>query len=214
MFLQQRYKDRGLSTEISDEEARTVMDNQHPGAPNDMSILSFSNSFHGRTMGAMSCTNSPRALSTMHVPRFDWPVAPYPKMKYPLEDFQAENRKEEDRCLDETRKILKTGKPRVVGLIVEPLQGANGNYYANPYFYKGLRTLCDEFDIAMIVDEVNAGVGSSGKMWAHELWGDVTPDVVTFAKKMQVSGYYTKREYRPKMSYQIFNTWMGDPLRL
>ena len=190
------------------------MNNQHPGAPNDMTILSFSNSHHGRTFGTLSCTNSANPLSTLDIPRFDWPVAPFPQVKYPFAEHEKENRAEEDRCLAEARKLLKPGKTRVVGMIIEPIQGANGNYFASPYFYKGLRTLCNEFDIPFIVDEVNSGVGSSGKMWAHEHWGDVKPDIVTFAKKMQVSGYYTTREFRPKSSYQIFNTWMGDPLRL
>ena len=203
-----------MSNTLSTQEEESVMLNQHPGSPNDMSILSFTNSHHGRTMGALSCTNAANPFNTLDIPRFKWPVAPYPKVKYPLEAHVKENTAEENRCLDETRKLLKDGKPRVVGLMVEPLQGANGNYFASPNFYKGLRALCDEFDIAFLVDEVNSGVGSTGKMWAYEHWGDVQPDIVTFAKKMQVSGYYTTRDFRPKSAYQIFNTWMGDPLRL
>ncbi len=55
----------------------------------------------------------------------------------------------------------------------------------------------------------------SGSFWAHELWGlDDAPDIVTFAKKMQIAGYYCSAEYAPESSFQIFNTWMGDPLRV
>lgn len=56
------------------------------------------------------------------------------------------------------------------------------------------------------------GGGSTGTFWAHERWGlDEPPDIVTFSKKMQTGGYYTRPEFRPKEGYRIFNTWMGDP---
>merc|ERR1711998_594997 len=56
-------------------------------------------------------------------------------------------------------------------------------------------------------------------MWAHEHWGLTEehggpPDIVTFAKKTQIAGYFSLKETRPKESYRIFNTWMGDPAKM
>jgi 4-aminobutyrate aminotransferase/(S)-3-amino-2-methylpropionate transaminase len=62
---------------------------------------------------------------------------------------------------------------------------------------------------------LQTGLATTGKMWAHEHWNlQEPPDVVTFSKKMQTGGFYYKKEYRPKESYRIFNTWMGDPHKI
>jgi 4-aminobutyrate aminotransferase/(S)-3-amino-2-methylpropionate transaminase len=76
-----------------------------------------------------------------------------------------------------------------------------------------LRRVATEHDVAFIVDEVQTGVGATGKYWAHQHW-DVQPDMMTFAKKMQASGIYTTDKYKPSYAYQHFNTWYGDPIRL
>lgn len=65
----------------------------------------------------------------MDIPAFDWPAAPFPSLKYPLEANEAANRKEEERCLAETEKLIKTWHIPVAGVIVEPVQaeGYNNN---------------------------------------------------------------------------------------
>lgn len=69
--------------------------------------------------------------------------------------------------------------------------------------------------MAFIVDEVQTGGGVTGKMWAHEHWDlELAPDIVTFAKKTQIAGYFSGPQMRPKQGYRIFNTWMGDPAKL
>lgn len=67
--------------------------------------------------------------------------------------------------------------------------------------------------VTFIVDEVQTGVGATGKFWAHEHWNLSTPpDIVTFSKKAQTAGYYFRDpELRPNKPYRQFNTWMGDP---
>jgi len=66
----------------------------------------------------------------------------------------------------------------------------------------------------MIVDEVQTGVCSTGKMWAHEHWNLTTPpDFVTFAKKMLSCGFYHKHETKVQTGFRHFNTFMGDPVR-
>jgi 4-aminobutyrate aminotransferase/(S)-3-amino-2-methylpropionate transaminase len=78
-----------------------------------------------------------------------------------------------------------------------------------------LRNIAKKNNITFIVDEVQTGCGASGKMWAHEHWNlDTPPDIVTFSKKMQIAGYFTTTKYIPEHSFQIFNTWLGDPLRI
>jgi 4-aminobutyrate aminotransferase/(S)-3-amino-2-methylpropionate transaminase len=66
------------------------------------------------------------------------------------------------------------------------------------------------------VDEVQTGVGATGKFWAHEHWNlDSPPDMVTFSKKAQSGGFFFGNpQLRPNMPYRQFNTWMGDPARV
>jgi 4-aminobutyrate aminotransferase/(S)-3-amino-2-methylpropionate transaminase len=66
-----------------------------------------------------------------------------------------------------------------------------------------------------LIDEVQTGLGATGKFWAHEHFDlPTTPDVVTFAKKMQIGGYFYKDSFRPDQPYRIMNTWLGDPGRV
>lgn len=65
------------------------------------------------------------------------------------------------------------------------------------------------------MDEVQTGGGPSGTFWAHEQWGlEQSPDMVTFAKKLQTGGYFFSPHLRPKEAYRIYNTWMGDPHKM
>uniref|UniRef100_A0A8D1DNT8 Uncharacterized protein n=1 Tax=Sus scrofa TaxID=9823 RepID=A0A8D1DNT8_PIG len=98
IFMWYRSKERGQSA-FSKEELETCMINQAPGCP-DYSILSFMGAFHGRTMGCLATTHS-KAIHKIDIPSFDWPIAPFPRLKYPLEDFVKENQQEEARCLEE-----------------------------------------------------------------------------------------------------------------
>lgn len=74
---------------------------QGPGCPN-LSILSFEKGFHGRALGTLSCTHS-KLIHKLDIPAFDWPIAPFPQLCYPLEQYTQENRAEEQRCLQEAR---------------------------------------------------------------------------------------------------------------
>ena len=79
---------------------------------------------------------------------------------------------------------------------------------------RGVRDLTTELGIYMIVDEVQTGVCSTGKFWAHEHWNLTTPpDFVTFAKKMQSCGFYHRHDTRMMQGYRHFNTFFGDPVR-
>lgn len=209
----QRSKAGRSATDFSEEELSSVMQNQLPGSANDLVMLSFSGGFHGRTMGALSCTRS-KAVHKIDVPAFDFPVAPFPSLRYPLEEHAAENALEEERCLNELRRIFQECESQgkfIAGAIVEPVLSEGGDLHASPEFFKGIQRICGEFEAAFIVDEVQTGICASGHMWAHEAWGlEVAPDFVCFSKKALLGGYFYKEEFQPPQGYRIFNTWMGD----
>eukprot|EP00929_Paragymnodinium_shiwhaense_P123350 TRINITY_DN970_c0_g1_i1.p1 TRINITY_DN970_c0_g1~~TRINITY_DN970_c0_g1_i1.p1 ORF type:complete len:560 (-),score=107.25 TRINITY_DN970_c0_g1_i1:310-1872(-) len=221
VFFRMRTKQREAegrgATDFSEDEINTVMTNQAPGCANDLSIMSFSGGFHGRTLGALSCTHS-KMVHKIDVPAFDWPTAPFPCLKYPLEDNVEHNVAEEQRCLAEVRKIFQSRQAEnrpVAGLIVEPVLSEGGDLHASALFFQALQQACKDFGAAFIVDEVQTGVCSSGHMWAHEAWGLAeSPDFVCFSKKALLGGYYYKDEFQPPQGYRIFNTWMGDATKL
>ncbi|KAI0019441.1 4-aminobutyrate aminotransferase [Xylariomycetidae sp. FL0641] len=210
-------RDRGMSGEFSAAEMESVMLNQAPGAK-PYSIMSFRKGFHGRLFGSLSTTRS-KAIHKLDIPAFDWPAAPFPQLKYPLAEHSAENEAEERRCLQETERLIdeSAASRPVAAVIVEPVQAEGGDNHASPAFFRGLRELTKRKGVLLIVDEVQTGVGATGKFWAHEHWGlpaDNPPDMVTFSKKAQAAGFYFgDASLRPDRPYRQFNTWMGDPVR-
>ncbi|XP_064415124.1 4-aminobutyrate aminotransferase, mitochondrial isoform X2 [Latimeria chalumnae] len=214
IFIWYRKKERG-QVEITKEEQETCMINQSPGCP-DYTIMSFMGGFHGRTMGCLAATHS-KAIHKLDIPSLDWPIAPFPQLKYPLEDFIKENKLEEARCLEEVEDLIvkyrKKGKT-VAGIVVEPIQSEGGDNHASDDFFRELREVVRKHGCAFLVDEVQTGGGCTGKFWAHEHWGLKDPgDIVSFSKKLQTGGYFYKDEFRPDAPYRIFNTWLGDPAK-
>lgn len=211
-FMWRRAKERG-DADFTPEEISSAMQNQAPGAP-AYSILSFNGGFHGRTFGSLATTRS-KPIHKLDIPSFDWPSAPFPKLKYPLDQFSSENAAEEQRCIEEVEQILDTAAKPVAAVVVEPIQSEGGDNHASASFFRKLRALTEQKGVLLIVDEVQTGVGASGKFWAHEHWSlPSPPDMVTFSKKAQAAGfYYGKQNLRPKQPYRQFNTWMGDPAR-
>lgn len=213
-FMWKRAQQRGgHHVDFTEQEISSAMANQTPGAP-QLSILSFKSAFHGRLFGSLSTTRS-KPIHKLDIPAFDWPQAPFPAIKYPLEEYAAENSAEEQRCLAETERLIKEWHAPPAAIVVEPIQSEGGDNHASPNFFRGLRELTKKHDILFIVDEVQTGVGATGKFWAHEHWGlETPPDIVTFSKKAQTAGYYYgNNELRPNRPYRQFNTWMGDPAR-
>uniref|UniRef100_W5K4J9 4-aminobutyrate aminotransferase, mitochondrial n=1 Tax=Astyanax mexicanus TaxID=7994 RepID=W5K4J9_ASTMX len=213
------YKVKG-NVGLSRRKLRTHMRHPHyivflqgPGCP-DLSILSFMGGFHGRTLGCLATTHS-KVIHKLDIPSFDWPIASFPRLQYPLEEFVRENAQEEARCLEEVEDLIvkwrQKGKP-VAGIVVEPIQAEGGDNHASPDFFIKLRNIARKHGCAFHVDEVQTGGGTTGKFWAHEHWGTDDPaDIVSFSKKMLTGGYYHKDELVPDKGYRIFNTWMGDP---
>lgn len=154
-FMLYRRKQRGEGVEWTAEETASCLTNSKPGSP-DLAILSFADSFHGRGFGSLSTTRS-KAVHKLDIPAFDWPRAPFPALKYPLEQHAQENAAEEKRCLDEVERLLTTWKCPVAAVIVEPIQSEGGDNHASPAFFQGLRDVTQKCGALLIADEVQTG---------------------------------------------------------
>ena len=213
-FMWRRQQERGgPNVDFSADDIASTMKNESPGSP-QLSILSFKSAFHGRLFGSLSTTRS-KPIHKLDIPAFDWPQASFPHLKYPLSEHAEENAREEQRCLEETEQTIKSYHHPVAAVVVEPIQSEGGDNHASPAFFRGLREITKRNNVLMIVDEVQTGVGATGKFWAHDHWDMAEPpDMVTFSKKAQTAGYYFGNpELRPNKPYRQFNTWMGDPAR-
>lgn len=125
----------------------------------DHEIIAFSHSFHGRTMGALSITGNEKYRQPFIVENGSVKFAEYNNI--------------------ESVKALVNKK--TCAIILETLQGEGGIYPADAEFLEGIRKICDENDIALILDEIQCGMGRTGKMFAFEHY-NVNPDIITVAK--------------------------------
>ncbi|HWP42380.1 MAG TPA: aminotransferase class III-fold pyridoxal phosphate-dependent enzyme, partial [Blastocatellia bacterium] len=147
-------------------------------------FIAFRGAFHGRTFATLSLTASraaqrrgfgPQALDVTHVPYAN-PV------RFPLERRKSETVGQRvARYLEET--VFRTTVPPedCAAIVVEPVQGEGGYVVPSPDFLPELRRICDKHGIVLIVDEVQSGMGRTGKMWAVEHFG-VVPDIICMAK--------------------------------
>jgi 4-aminobutyrate aminotransferase len=148
-------------------------------------ILAFTDSFHGRTMGALALTAS-NTLFRQRLPGLLTGVyhTPYPYCyRCPLKYRSAEEC--DLACLNLVEKALESVVPPddLAGIIVEPIAG-EGGYIVPPHgFLAGLREICDRVGVLLIVDEVQSGLGRTGRMFAVEHW-DVEPDIICLAKAL------------------------------
>lgn len=213
-FMWYQGKKRGFTKGFNEEELKSVMSNSAPGSP-ELAILSFERAFHGRLFASGSATRS-KPIHKLDLPAFKWPKAEFPSYKYPLDEHEAENKKEDERCLAIVDDILKSWSIPVAGVLIEPIQSEGGDNHASKEFFQGLRDLTLKYGTLMIVDEVQTGVGATGKMWCHEHFDlSPAPDIVTFSKKFQSAGYFFHDpEIMPAQAYRQFNTWCGDPARM
>lgn len=86
-----------------------------------------------------------------------------------------------------------------MGVVIEPIQSEGGDYHGSPAFFQQLQKVTKKNGAALLVDEVQTGLGATGKFWAHEHFNlPEAPDLVTFSKKFQTGGYFAKREFQPQ----------------
>ena len=151
-------------------------------------IIHFRQAFHGRSGYTLSLTNTADPRKTKFFPTFDWPRIDNPKIDFPLDqDNLAKVIALEKQALAQIRKAVADDGDEIAGLIIEPIQGEGGDNHFRNEFFTALREICDTHDILFIMDEVQTGVGLTGKFWAHEHF-DARPDIISFGKKTQVCG--------------------------
>ncbi|KJZ72839.1 4-aminobutyrate aminotransferase [Hirsutella minnesotensis 3608] len=213
-FMYRRQLERGgPEVDFTPEEIESAMRNESPGSP-QLSILSFKHGFHGRLFGTLSTTRS-KPIHKLDIPAFDWPQATFPECKYPLDEHVEENEKAIQASLDEVEHLIKNWRVPPAAVVVEPIQSEGGDNHAPASFFQRLREVTRKHNVLLIVDEVQTGIGATGKFWAHDHWNlQDPPDMVTFSKKAQTAGYfYRSQDMRPNKPYRQFNTWMGDPAK-
>ncbi len=150
-------------------------------------VLHFQLCFHGRTGYTMSMTNTDPVKTDLY-PKLSWPRIHSPIVKFPLTDENlAQVQREEQTSINEIKKAFRDNKDDIAAIIIEPIQGEGGDNHFRPEFFRALRQLADENDAMLIMDEVQTGIGMTGKMWAYQHF--VEPDMVAFGKKMQVCGF-------------------------
>ncbi len=154
-------------------------------------VIHFKNAFHGRSGYTMSLTNTdPNKVN--YFPKFKWPRIHNPVVHFPLNDKNLEQaRKDEELALGQIKQAIRDNPDDIAALIIEPIQAEGGDLHFRKEFFVELRTICDESDIMFIFDEVQVGVGLTGKMWAHEHF--VRPDMMSFGKKTHVCGFMCGR---------------------
>ena len=148
------------------------------------SFIGFLGAFHGRTMGALAFTASKPVYRHGFFPLMNGVVhAPYPDPYRPvLQSRPGEDYGETVVRFIEEQILGRLLPPEdVAGILVEPIQGEGGYIVPPPSFLPALRELCDRHGILLIADEVQSGVGRTGKWWAIEHFG-VEPDIVCIAK--------------------------------
>ena len=155
-------------------------------------VIHFTECFHGRTGYTMSLTDSPDPRKTLYFPQFDWPRIDNPKLHFPLTDESLEQvLKAEATAINQIKSAVAENPDEIAALIIEPIQGEGGDNHFRGEFFQELRALADEHEFMLIYDEVQTGVGLTGKMWAHQLFNSsARPDIIAFGKKMQICGIF------------------------
>ncbi len=151
-------------------------------------IIHFQQAFHGRSGYTLSLTNTADPRKINYFPKFAWPRVINPKLTFPLteKNLAAVCILEEQALTAIKAHIARVGAD-IAGLIIEPIQGEGGDNHFRDEFFVNLRKICDEHEILFIIDEVQSGIGLTGKFWAHEHF-TVRPDIICFGKKTQVCG--------------------------
>lgn len=152
-------------------------------------VLHFKHAFHGRSGYTLSLTNTADPRKYAFFAKFDWPRVPSPALRFPVDDAErARVATAEAETVEAIKEAFRARKDDIACIIIEPIQAEGGDRHFRASFLRGLRELADAYEAMLIFDEVQTGVGMTGKFWAFEHFG-VEPDMIAFAKKMQVGGF-------------------------
>jgi len=153
---------------------------------NKLDVIHLKQAFHGRSGYTLSLTNTVPDKTDLF-PKFNWTRITNPALKFPagVKETQ-ETCKLESESLEQAEKALKTNL--VAAIVLEPVQGEGGDNHFSPEYFNHLRKLADKYKAMLILDEVQTGIGMTGKMWAYQHFG-IVPDMICFGKKTQVCGF-------------------------
>jgi L-lysine 6-transaminase len=179
-------------------------------------IIHFQEAFHGRSGYTLSMTNTFNLNKIKYFPKFDWPRIINPKVKFPLNKTNIkEVIEKENLAYDQINKALEDNPDDIAAIIIEPIQGEGGDNHFRNDFFKHLFKLSRKYEFMYIVDEIQTGVGSTGRMWAYEHF-NFTPDILAFGKKTQVCGIMVGslidevKENVFHVSSRLNSTWGGN----
>ena len=179
-------------------------------------ILHFRHAFHGRSGYTMSLTNTDPRKTDLFA-KFNWPRVSTPSIDFSLPETEREN--DVIACEKKSeREIMKFVSERgvdIAGIIIEPIQGEGGDNHFRGEWLQTLRRICDENEMLLIFDEVQCGMGTTGKNWCCQHFG-VLPDLLAFGKKVQVCGVMAGprldevKDNAFRLPSRLNSTWGGN----
>ena len=179
-------------------------------------VLHFRHAFHGRTGYTMSLTNTDPRKTDLFA-KFDWPRVSCPHIDFSLPESEREGDviECEKKSEAEIRKFIAQRKIDICAIIIEPIQGEGGDNHFRGEWLKKLREICDENEMLLIFDEVQCGMGATGRNWCCQHF-DVVPDLLAFGKKAQVCGVMAGpridevKDNAFRLPSRLNSTWGGN----
>ncbi len=191
----------------------TAINIAHAVRNKNAATIAFEGAYHGISGGIISATAGSKYRNAVYSDGFKIIRVPYPyKLWYGYDTPDI---------ISMMKKIMdddESGYEKPDSVIVEPIQGEGGYIVPPDGFLKAIREFCDDYDLTMIVDEVQSGVGRTGKMWAFE-YENITPDIVCVSKSigggLPVSLVYYREDYDKKLPKPFhMGTYRANPLAL
>ncbi len=157
--------------------------------------ISFESAFHGRTLGALSMTNSKKIHKQGYLA--------LPMRRLPFNEGASEK----------LHRILNQENPgnEIAYVIIEPIQGEGGYRIASKKMLREIREITKQYKIPLICDEVQAGMGRTGEWWSHQHFG-IEPEIISSAKALQVGATIANRSMFPDKAGAISSTWGGGDI--
>ena len=145
-------------------------------------VIHFREAFHGCSGYTLSLTNTDPNKTEMF-PVFDWPRTINPKLEFPVTvQAEAQVADLERQAVEQMERAFSDHPHDIAAIIIEPIQGEGGDNHFRREFFLEVRRLADEHEALLIFDEVQTGMGLTGKMWAYQHFG-VSPDICVFARR-------------------------------
>ncbi len=177
-------------------------------------VMHFEHAFHGRSGYTLSVTNT-LENKVKYFPKFDWPRVSSPALTFPkTEESIAKVINSEKLAIAQMERYFDLYKDEIACILIEPIQAEGGDRHFRIEFHQALRELADKHEALLVYDEVQTGVGLTGKFWSHEHY--VQPDIISFGKKAQVCGILAGPRVDEvetncfRVSSRINSTWGGN----